>query len=189
VPAFGCPAQGAQATPSEAASGGCRQGLAASLRRSYVLRPVDGQLTYLRRGGNVRKDEADAMQEADIQLHAVSIHFSSAGRPFLGQLFSACPFMRGHPAAVCLSGACASERVFPVAKRRSVGEDRQTPARPTPGSRHHLQLRLLWNEKDRWADGSGSWVNTVQQPSPSGGFRAFGCRHTTRCALRLIPVT
>ncbi len=45
---------------------------------SYVLKPVDGQLMYLRRGRDVRKSEDEAIQEADIQLEALSLHLSSA---------------------------------------------------------------------------------------------------------------
>lgn len=45
---------------------------------SYVLKPVDGRLMYLRRGREVRKSEDDAIQEADVQLEALSLHLSSA---------------------------------------------------------------------------------------------------------------
>ncbi len=44
---------------------------------SYVLKPVDGQLMYLRRGKEVRKSEDEAIQEADVQLEALSLHLSS----------------------------------------------------------------------------------------------------------------
>ncbi len=45
--------------------------------RTYVLKPVDGRLNYIRRGRNVRKDESQPIQEADVSLHAVSLHISS----------------------------------------------------------------------------------------------------------------
>jgi vacuolar protein sorting-associated protein 13A/C len=45
---------------------------------TYVLKPVDGRLQYIRRGRNVRKDESQAIQEADLKLHAISLHISSA---------------------------------------------------------------------------------------------------------------
>lgn len=44
----------------------------------YVLKPVDGQLHYTRRGRNVRKDESLAIQEAHVNLHAISLHISRA---------------------------------------------------------------------------------------------------------------
>src|SRR4051812_1763885 len=44
---------------------------------SYVLQPIDGQLTYLRRGPNVRTEESQAVQEADVQLDTVSLKISS----------------------------------------------------------------------------------------------------------------
>ena len=40
---------------------------------SYILQPVDGQLSYIRRGPNVRSDNGQAIQEADIELDAVSL--------------------------------------------------------------------------------------------------------------------
>ena len=45
---------------------------------SYVLQPIDGQLTYLRRGPNVRTEDSQAVQEADVQLDKVSLKMSSA---------------------------------------------------------------------------------------------------------------
>jgi hypothetical protein len=45
--------------------------------RSYVLRPIDGRLRYLRRGRDVREGEAQAVQEADVALDALSLHLSS----------------------------------------------------------------------------------------------------------------
>jgi Vacuolar sorting-associated protein 13, N-terminal len=47
-------------------------------QHTYVLKPVDGRLNYIRRGRNVRKDESQAIQEADLKLHAISLHVSSA---------------------------------------------------------------------------------------------------------------
>ena len=49
---------------------------------SYVLKPVDGRLMYLRRGREVRKSEDEAIQEADVQLEALSLHLSSAYMAF-----------------------------------------------------------------------------------------------------------
>ena len=44
---------------------------------TYVLRPIDGQTTYLRRGGKARSSEAEPVQQADVSLDAVSLHLSS----------------------------------------------------------------------------------------------------------------
>ena len=52
--------------------------LAAKDAHTYVLKPVDGQLHYIRRGRNVRKDESLAIQEANVNLHAISLHVSRA---------------------------------------------------------------------------------------------------------------
>ncbi len=49
-----------------------------SVPRSYVLKPIDGSLLYLRRGKDVRQSEAEAIQEADITLQSISLHLSSA---------------------------------------------------------------------------------------------------------------
>ena len=49
--------------------------------KSYVLKPVDGQLAYLRRGREVRASEDEAIQEADLALDALSLHLSSALLP------------------------------------------------------------------------------------------------------------
>ena len=49
--------------------------------RSYVLRPIDGRLRYLRRGRDVRQGEAQPVQEADVALDALSLHLSSAFPP------------------------------------------------------------------------------------------------------------
>lgn len=46
--------------------------------RAYVLHPIDGNLTYLRRGPNAREDESEALQEADLQLDTVSVRVTSA---------------------------------------------------------------------------------------------------------------
>lgn len=43
---------------------------------AYILQPIDGQLTYLRRGLKVRIDESQAVQEAEIEVEAVSVTFS-----------------------------------------------------------------------------------------------------------------
>ncbi len=46
--------------------------------RTYVLQPVDGSLRYLRRGRQARTEESQAVQEVDLQLRVISIHFSRA---------------------------------------------------------------------------------------------------------------
>ena len=51
-----------------------------SVPRSYVLKPIDGSLLYLRRGKDVRQSEAEAIQEADITLQSISLHLSSASQ-------------------------------------------------------------------------------------------------------------
>lgn len=61
-----------EGTPKEEGQG------TGSAPRSYVLRPVDGRLRYLRRGRDVREGEAQAVQEADVGLDALSLHLSSA---------------------------------------------------------------------------------------------------------------
>jgi hypothetical protein len=50
---------------------------------SYVLKPVDGRLLYLRRGRDVRKSEDEAVQEADVRLESLSLHLSSEPILFL----------------------------------------------------------------------------------------------------------
>ena len=49
-----------------------------SLLRTYVLQPVDGSLRYLRRGRQARTEESQAVQEVDLQLRVISVHFSRA---------------------------------------------------------------------------------------------------------------
>ncbi|KAK9908805.1 hypothetical protein WJX75_003140 [Coccomyxa subellipsoidea] len=56
---------------------------------SYVLKPVDGRLMYLRRGREVRKSEDDAIQEADVQLEALSLHLSRSQYQSLQKLLEA----------------------------------------------------------------------------------------------------
>ncbi len=46
--------------------------------RTYVLRPVDGRLRYTRRGREARADERQAVQDADVELDALSLHLASA---------------------------------------------------------------------------------------------------------------
>ena len=43
---------------------------------TYVLKPVDGNLNYIRRGRNVRCGESQAIQEAALELQAISFHVS-----------------------------------------------------------------------------------------------------------------
>lgn len=63
-----------EGTPADGAGAG-------SAPRSYVLRPIDGRLRYLRRGRDVRQGEAQPVQEADVALDALSLHLSSAFPP------------------------------------------------------------------------------------------------------------
>ena len=49
-----------------------------ALVRTYVLQPVDGSLRYLRRGHKARTEETQAVQEVDLQLRVISVHFSRA---------------------------------------------------------------------------------------------------------------
>ena len=63
--------EGMGSSPEERTSPG-------SAPASYVLKPVDGRLMYLRRGRDVRKSEEEAIQEADVQLEALSLHLSRA---------------------------------------------------------------------------------------------------------------
>eukprot|EP00884_Botryococcus_braunii_P010315 jgi/Botrbrau1/19285/Bobra.0073s0028.1 len=46
------------------------------LHRTYVLKPVDGRLRYLRRGRDARKTEKEAVQEMDLELETISLHIS-----------------------------------------------------------------------------------------------------------------
>ena len=59
-------------------------------QHTYVLKPVDGRLNYIRRGRNVRKDESQAIQEADLKLQAISLHVSSTCRPMDACSFTVC---------------------------------------------------------------------------------------------------
>jgi len=61
---------------AEAAVAGRGQGV-----RTYVLRPVDGRLRYTRRGREARGDEGQAVQDADVELDALSLHLASARPP------------------------------------------------------------------------------------------------------------
>ena len=57
--------QQAQADPSGAA------------HRMYMIKPIDGQLHYLRRGKNVRQGESEAIQEAGFDLQSIAFNISS----------------------------------------------------------------------------------------------------------------
>lgn len=43
----------------------------------YVLPPVGGQLSYVRRGPNARAGEEEPIQEADVNLETVSLQITS----------------------------------------------------------------------------------------------------------------
>lgn len=49
--------------------------------RVYVLRPVDGRLSYLRRGREAQPTQGEAKQEADLVLQDISLQFSRAHSP------------------------------------------------------------------------------------------------------------
>lgn len=76
----GAPAAPTKPMSDVAAETAAEEGKAVAERdvHTYVLKPVDGQLHYTRRGRNVRKDESLAIQEAHVNLHAVSLHISRA---------------------------------------------------------------------------------------------------------------
>ena len=44
---------------------------------AYVLQPIDGRLSYLRRGPNVRSSRSQPIQEADVSLESVSLQITS----------------------------------------------------------------------------------------------------------------
>ena len=48
--------------------------------RMYIINPIDGQLQYLRRGKDVRQEEAEAIQEADFHLQSIAFCVSSMHR-------------------------------------------------------------------------------------------------------------
>ncbi|KAK9815130.1 hypothetical protein WJX73_008307 [Symbiochloris irregularis] len=52
---------------------GSQQGL---VPHTYVLKPIDGQTTYLRRSAKARSGDDEAVQQADVSLDAVSLHLS-----------------------------------------------------------------------------------------------------------------
>lgn len=46
-------------------------------QRMYMIKPIDGQLHYLRRGKNVRQGESEAIQEAGFDLQSIAFNVSS----------------------------------------------------------------------------------------------------------------
>lgn len=44
--------------------------------QTYVLSPIDGSLSYLRRGPDARSGDDQAIQEADISLESVSLQIT-----------------------------------------------------------------------------------------------------------------
>ena len=56
-------------------------GLSELVEHMYVLRPIDGRMTYLRRGPQARSQPEDAVQQADLSLQTVSMHMASAPSP------------------------------------------------------------------------------------------------------------
>lgn len=46
-------------------------------QRMYIIKPIDGQLHYLRRGKNVRQGESEAIQEAGFDLQSIAFNVSS----------------------------------------------------------------------------------------------------------------
>ena len=73
---------GTDATPAEGMDAGlvppAMAGSSPGPMRAYVLQPVDGSLRYLRRGRQARTEESQAVQEVDLQLRVISVHFSRA---------------------------------------------------------------------------------------------------------------
>ena len=63
--------------PSELTLPVCHAGKLPQPDRAYILKPIDGKLTYVRRGKNVRRDESDAIQQADLFLQGISLQLSS----------------------------------------------------------------------------------------------------------------
>jgi len=61
-------------------AGGTTGGEAERAPEAYILQPVGGRLTYLRRGPNVRREESQAVQEADVNLDTVSLQITSTSR-------------------------------------------------------------------------------------------------------------
>ena len=58
---------------------GCRQqpaGLSELVEHTHVIRPIDGRMTYLRRGPQARMQPDDAVQQADLHLQTVSTHLA-----------------------------------------------------------------------------------------------------------------
>ena len=51
--------------------------LSGASQRMYVVKPIDGQLHYLRRGKNVRQGESEAIQEAGFDLQSIAFNVSS----------------------------------------------------------------------------------------------------------------
>ena len=69
---------GQSAAGTEAVSTSPDEGEDGAPVRTYVLQPVDGSLRYLRRGRQARTEESQAVQEVDLQLRVISVHFSRA---------------------------------------------------------------------------------------------------------------
>lgn len=76
APPEGQPAPALPVLPD--AGAGAEGGSEGPPERVYVLMPVDGKLSYLRRGRKAQAVESDAKQEADLALQDISLHFSRA---------------------------------------------------------------------------------------------------------------
>ena len=75
----------------------CRQqpaGLSELVEHTYVLRPIDGRMTYLRRGPQARSQPDDAVQQADLSLQTVSMHM--ARTPSLSRAWCIVPGLSTH---------------------------------------------------------------------------------------------
>ena len=55
-------------------------GLAEIMQHTYVLQPIDGRMSYLRRGPRARQKPDDAVQQADLSLRTVSLHLARAAQ-------------------------------------------------------------------------------------------------------------
>ena len=86
-----------------------------SAPRSYVLKPIDGRLLYLRRGKDVRQSEEEAIQEADITLQSISLHLSSTSRSSHDQILLCTvtpPLLRLTTGLQTLKGSVSKLRSF-----------------------------------------------------------------------------
>ena len=70
-------------------------------QRMYIIKPIDGQLHYLRRGKNVRQGESEAIQEAGFDLQSIAFNVSSKA-PFPAGIRHMAHVGAGSRPCVCL---------------------------------------------------------------------------------------